>query len=211
MHHSIPAQLQQFRQRLTDEAAAMQAAAATQGTRSAAAATAAANDAGLITGYYVLKTGEHLGQGLQIVPSSKALSAFLERNKAYLKPPGDLDKQAKPSSSNGSASNAGSGSSNGGGGSSSSGAAGNQSAAEAVQARLPRPFICVQQYITRPLLVQGRKFGLRLWVLVLGPEPFRAYLYCNGLVLFSREQYNAHMDAVEAEGAATLVRGALIV
>jgi hypothetical protein len=69
----------------------------------------------------------------------------------------------------------------------------------------PRPFICVQQYITSPLLVQGRKFGLRLWVLALGPKPCRGYMYHEGLVLFSKEQYNADMEAVQLHGAAAQV------
>jgi hypothetical protein len=160
---------------------------------SPAAAAVAAAAAGPITGYYVLKTGEHLGQGLLVVPSSRALSALLERNKPYLRPPGQ--QQSNASSSNG-------GSSSGSDEPPSKAAA---AAATPAGQSLPRPFICVQQYITNPLLVQGQKFGLRLWVFALGPKPFRAYLYHEGLVLFSKEQYNADMDAVEAHGAAAQV------
>jgi hypothetical protein len=47
-----------------------------------------------------------------------------------------------------------------------------------------------QQYITRPLLLAGRKFHLRLWLLVTGHTPLRAYLHTSGLVLFSSEPYN---------------------
>eukprot|EP00775_Hariotina_reticulata_P009846 gene9846-10005_t len=46
------------------------------------------------------------------------------------------------------------------------------------------------------MIIENRKFGLRLWLLVLGPQPFRAYLYRSGLVLFSGEQYNADLSAV---------------
>jgi hypothetical protein len=77
--------------------------------------------------------------------------------------------------------------------------------------QLPRPFICAQQYVTDPLLVDGRKFGLRLWVLVLGPVPYRAYLHHQGLVLFSGQRYNGDLAAVAAGGSAASqvgVRGA---
>eukprot|EP00775_Hariotina_reticulata_P004655 gene4655-4908_t len=47
-----------------------------------------------------------------------------------------------------------------------------------------------QQYITNPLLIQGRKFHLRLWLLVTSHSPLRAYLHCQGLVLFSSEAYD---------------------
>eukprot|EP00879_Flechtneria_rotunda_P008305 GHRR01008699.1.p1 GENE.GHRR01008699.1~~GHRR01008699.1.p1 ORF type:complete len:583 (+),score=215.80 GHRR01008699.1:172-1920(+) len=47
-----------------------------------------------------------------------------------------------------------------------------------------------QQYITNPLLIQGRKFHLRLWLLVTSYCPLRAYLHKKGLVLFSSELYD---------------------
>ena len=37
--------------------------------------------------------------------------------------------------------------------------------------------------------MSGRKFHLRLWLLVTGHSPLRAYLHDRGLVLFSSEQY----------------------
>ncbi|KAI8462616.1 MAG: tubulin-tyrosine ligase family-domain-containing protein [Monoraphidium minutum] len=46
-----------------------------------------------------------------------------------------------------------------------------------------------QRYVTDPLLINGRKFGLRLWALVPGAQPLRAYLHANGLALFSSEPY----------------------
>lgn len=46
-----------------------------------------------------------------------------------------------------------------------------------------------QQYISNPLLINGRKFGLRLWVTVPGVSPLRVYLHKAGLVLFSCERY----------------------
>jgi hypothetical protein len=46
-----------------------------------------------------------------------------------------------------------------------------------------------QQYINSPLLINGRKFGVRLWVLVPGAAPLRVYLHRNGLALFSAAPY----------------------
>lgn len=46
-----------------------------------------------------------------------------------------------------------------------------------------------QRYVTNPLLINGRKFGLRLWALVPGAAPLRAYLHASGLALFSSEPY----------------------
>jgi len=47
-----------------------------------------------------------------------------------------------------------------------------------------------QQYVTDPLLIKGRKFHLRLWLLVTSHSPLRAYLHSQGLVLFSSEPYD---------------------
>jgi hypothetical protein len=49
-----------------------------------------------------------------------------------------------------------------------------------------------QRYISSPLLIGGCKFGLRVWVLVPEPEPLRAYMHTNGLVLFSSERSVLH-------------------
>jgi hypothetical protein len=46
-----------------------------------------------------------------------------------------------------------------------------------------------QQYINKPLLINSRKFGIRLWVLVPGAVPLRVYMHRNGLALFSAAQY----------------------
>ncbi len=50
---------------------------------------------------------------------------------------------------------------------------------------ISKPYVMAQRYVERPLLVDGRKFGIRVWVLVLGPTPLRAYLHTNGLILFA--------------------------
>lgn len=52
-----------------------------------------------------------------------------------------------------------------------------------------KPHVLAQRYISDPLLINGCKFGLRLWVLVSGLDPFTAYLHGQGLVLFSTDRY----------------------
>jgi len=47
----------------------------------------------------------------------------------------------------------------------------------------------VQQYITKPLLVNGYKFDLRIYVLVKSYKPFTIYIHEEGLVRFCTEPY----------------------
>ena len=47
----------------------------------------------------------------------------------------------------------------------------------------------IQQYIPSPLLIDGRKFDLRVYVAVTGFNPLRAYVFEDGLVRFAPEKY----------------------
>ncbi len=48
----------------------------------------------------------------------------------------------------------------------------------------------VQRYVTNPLLVNGRKFHLRLYLLITNMQPLRALLHKEGLVLFAANNYS---------------------
>ena len=48
-----------------------------------------------------------------------------------------------------------------------------------------------QRYITNPLLVGGRKFHLRLYLVITNLNPLRALLHKEGLVLFASSNYSS--------------------
>eukprot|EP00929_Paragymnodinium_shiwhaense_P113695 TRINITY_DN819_c0_g1_i3.p1 TRINITY_DN819_c0_g1~~TRINITY_DN819_c0_g1_i3.p1 ORF type:complete len:853 (-),score=148.91 TRINITY_DN819_c0_g1_i3:113-2671(-) len=57
----------------------------------------------------------------------------------------------------------------------------------------------VSRYLDNPLLIQGLKFDLRVYVVVTGFEPLRAYVYREGLTRFASKAYSTedeHLDDV---------------
>ena len=52
--------------------------------------------------------------------------------------------------------------------------------------------VIVQRYIERPLLIDGYKFDLRLYVCVTSMNPLEAFLYREGFTRLSSEPYSTH-------------------
>lgn len=48
-----------------------------------------------------------------------------------------------------------------------------------------------QRYVTNPLLIDNRKFHLRLYLLITNLQPLRALLHKEGLVLFATNKYSS--------------------
>ena len=53
-----------------------------------------------------------------------------------------------------------------------------------------QPQCLVQQYIQNPLLIDGYKWDLRIYVAVTSINPLRIYVYEEGLVRFASEKYD---------------------
>jgi tubulin polyglutamylase TTLL6/13 len=52
----------------------------------------------------------------------------------------------------------------------------------------------VQEYIERPLLIDKMKFDLRLYVLILGVDPLRIFLFKDGLARLATNAYQKPSD-----------------
>ncbi|GIL77063.1 hypothetical protein Vretifemale_6624 [Volvox reticuliferus] len=142
---------------------------------------------------WMLKTSQHLGKGLQLVPQDRALEAVLRRQALVLSYTKDRRRQQEQDAPQyqerqDQQPGAGAAPARGPRGASLGRPDPNQ----------PRPFVVAQLYVDNPLLIHGRKFGIRLWVVALGTDPLRAYLHKNGLVLFATEPYDAAAAAVAA-------------
>ncbi|KAL1511898.1 hypothetical protein AB1Y20_005180 [Prymnesium parvum] len=60
-----------------------------------------------------------------------------------------------------------------------------------IRSILKRPDAVLQQVISNPLLVNGRKLSLRLYSLITSTDPLCVYLYNDGFALFSFDKYDA--------------------
>ena len=52
----------------------------------------------------------------------------------------------------------------------------------------------ISRYITNPLLINGHKFDLRIYVIVTSYEPLRVYCYKEGLARFASESYSTKFN-----------------
>lgn len=58
----------------------------------------------------------------------------------------------------------------------------------------------VQHYIRRPLLINGFKFDMRVYVAVTSLQPLRVYIYENGLVRFATTPYTVSKSSLKDKG-----------
>lgn len=64
-------------------------------------------------------------------------------------------------------------------------------------AQIPkRKPLIVQRYIERPLLINGSKFDLRLYVLVTSINPLRVFIHTDGLARFASVKYSEKIDTL---------------
>ena len=48
----------------------------------------------------------------------------------------------------------------------------------------------VSEYVAKPLLIDGYKFDLRVYVAMTSINPLRVYIYEDGLARFATQKYN---------------------
>uniref|UniRef100_A0A7S4W7Q2 Tubulin--tyrosine ligase-like protein 5 n=1 Tax=Alexandrium monilatum TaxID=311494 RepID=A0A7S4W7Q2_9DINO len=62
---------------------------------------------------------------------------------------------------------------------------------------LPSGSSVVSQYVDNPLLIQGLKFDLRVYVMVTQYDPLRAYIYREGLARFASKPYSTEEEHLQ--------------
>uniref|UniRef100_A0A7S2J0F0 Tubulin--tyrosine ligase-like protein 5 n=2 Tax=Zooxanthella nutricula TaxID=1333877 RepID=A0A7S2J0F0_9DINO len=56
----------------------------------------------------------------------------------------------------------------------------------------------IQKYVDKPLLLDGYKFDLRIYVVVLSYDPLKVYINDEGLVRLATEKYSPSVDTLES-------------
>ena len=58
----------------------------------------------------------------------------------------------------------------------------------------PLENMVIQKYLTKPHLIDGYKYDLRLYVFINGINPLRVYIYRDGLARFATSKYKQPSD-----------------